>query len=90
VFIKCLAMMIAADPVEVDSYEADCDTVAPVSRGHAPFALSNRTANPVVRVILSSPLHPWLSRGLALITVTGSRNGRRYTFRSATARKGTG
>lgn len=51
-----------------------------MSRGHAPFAVFNRTANPVVKVILSSPLHPLLSRGLALITVTGSRSGRRYTF----------
>ena len=48
--------------------------------GHTPFAVFNRTANPVVRVVLSSPLHPLLSRGLALITVTGRRSGRRYTF----------
>ena len=40
----------------------------------------NRTANPVVKAVLSSPLHPLLSRGLALITVTGRRSGRRYTF----------
>ena len=73
-------MMIVADPVESDHYGADSDTVVPVSRGHAPFAVFNRTANPVLRVILSSPLHPLLSRGLALITVTGSRSGRRYTF----------
>lgn len=40
----------------------------------------NHTANPIVRVVLRSPLHPVLSRGLALITVTGRRSGRRYTF----------
>jgi F420H(2)-dependent quinone reductase len=51
-----------------------------VSQGHAPFAVFNRTANPVVRAVLSSPLHPLLSRGLALITVTGRRSGHRYTF----------
>lgn len=51
-----------------------------MSQGHAPFAVFNRTANPVVRAVLSSPLHPLLSRGLALITVTGHRSGRRYTF----------
>jgi len=56
------------------------DTVARVSQGHTPFAVFNRTANPVVRSILSSPLHPLLSHGLALITVTGRRSGRRYTF----------
>lgn len=49
-------------------------------QGHAPFALFNRTVNPAVRAVLSSPLHPLLSRRLALITVTGRRNGRRYTF----------
>ena len=48
--------------------------------GHATFAVFNRTANPVVRAVLSSPLHPLLSRNLALITVTGRRSGRRYTF----------
>jgi hypothetical protein len=51
-----------------------------VSQGHTPFAVFNRTANPVVRAVLGSPLHPLLSRGLALITVTGLRTGRRYTF----------
>ena len=51
-----------------------------MSQGHAPFAVFNRTANPVVRAVLSSPLHPLLSRGLALITVTGRRSGHRYTF----------
>lgn len=47
---------------------------------HAPFAALNHTANPVVKAVLSSPLHPLLSRQLALITITGRRTGRRYTF----------
>jgi deazaflavin-dependent oxidoreductase (nitroreductase family) len=51
-----------------------------VPRSHAPFAVFNRTTNPLVRAVLSSPLHPLLSRGLALITVTGRRSGRRFTF----------
>jgi deazaflavin-dependent oxidoreductase (nitroreductase family) len=51
-----------------------------VSQGHAPFAVLNRTANPAVRAVLSSRLHPLLSRRLALITVAGRRSGRRYTF----------
>jgi F420H(2)-dependent quinone reductase len=51
-----------------------------VPQRHAPFAVFNRTANPVVRAVLGSPLHPLLSRSLALITVTGVRTGRRYTF----------
>jgi deazaflavin-dependent oxidoreductase (nitroreductase family) len=57
-----------------------CDTFASVPKGHEPFAVFNRTANPVVRAVLSSPLHPLLSRNLALITITGRRSGRRYTF----------
>jgi F420H(2)-dependent quinone reductase len=51
-----------------------------VPESHAPFAVFNRTANPVVRAVLSSPLHPLLSRNLALITITGRQSGRRYTF----------
>jgi len=53
---------------------------ASVRQSHAPFAVFNRTANPLVKAVLSSPLHPMLSRDLALITVTGRRSGRRYTF----------
>ncbi len=59
---------------------SDCDNLAFVPERHAPFAVFNRTANPVVRAVLSSPFHALLSRNLALITVTGRRSGRRYTF----------
>lgn len=57
---------------------ASSDRDAP--SGHAPFAVFNRTANPLIRLLLSSPLHAPLSRRLALITVTGRRSGREYTF----------
>ena len=36
--------------------------------------------NPIVDVVLRSRFHWLLSRGLALITVTGRRTGRRYTI----------
>jgi len=49
-------------------------------RGHAPFAVFNRTGNQLVRLLLQSPLHPVVSRRLALITVTGRRSGRDFTF----------
>ena len=49
-------------------------------RGHAPFAVMNRTGNPVLRALLRSPLHGVLSGRLALITVTGRRSGREFTF----------
>jgi hypothetical protein len=48
--------------------------------GHAPFVLLNRTGNRAVAVLLRSPVHPIVSRQLALITVTGRRSGRQYTF----------
>lgn len=48
--------------------------------GHAPFALWNRTGNRAVEWLLRSPLHPVVSRRLALITVTGRRSGHDHTF----------
>ena len=49
-------------------------------RGHAPFAVMNRTGNQVVLALLRSPLHGLASGRLALITVTGRRSGREYTI----------
>jgi hypothetical protein len=43
------------------------------------WAVWSRTANPVVRLVLRSPLHGLLSRRTALITVTGRRSGREFT-----------
>jgi hypothetical protein len=51
-----------------------------VPTGHAPFAVVNRTANLAVRGLLRTPLHRAVSGQLALITVTGRRSGRRFTF----------
>ena len=51
-----------------------------MDEGHAPFALWNRTGNRAVALLLRSPLHPVVSRQLALITVTGRRSGKDYTF----------
>jgi deazaflavin-dependent oxidoreductase (nitroreductase family) len=36
--------------------------------------------NPVIGALLRSPLHPLLSPGLLLLTVSGRRSGRRYTI----------
>ena len=36
--------------------------------------------NPLIRGILNSRLHPLLSRGLMVLTVTGRRTGTRYSF----------
>ena len=47
---------------------------------HTPFALVNRTVNPVVRAVLRSPAHGLLSGHLMLLTVTGRRSGRTFTF----------
>jgi len=51
-----------------------------VPAGHAPFALWNRTGNRAVALFLRSPLHRVVSGQLALVTVTGRRSGRDYTF----------
>ena len=52
----------------------------PMPSPHTPFAVYNRTVNPVVRLVLHSRLHRLLSGRLALVTVTGRRSGRRFTI----------
>jgi deazaflavin-dependent oxidoreductase (nitroreductase family) len=47
---------------------------------HTPFVIVNRAVNPLVRALLRSPAHGLVSSHLALITVTGRRSGRTYTF----------
>jgi hypothetical protein len=47
---------------------------------HTPFVVVNRAINPLVRAVLRSPAHGLLSSHLALITVTGRRSGRTFTF----------
>jgi hypothetical protein len=49
-------------------------------QGHAPFAVVNRTVNPLLRGLLASPIHRLLSWRLTVITVTGRRSGREFTF----------
>lgn len=43
-------------------------------------AFLNRIANPVVGAILKTPVHRLLSRSVLLLTVTGRKSGRQYTF----------
>ncbi|WP_090384181.1 nitroreductase/quinone reductase family protein [Natronobacterium texcoconense] len=45
-----------------------------------------RVANPVVRWLLRSPLHPLASFALVLVTYRGRRSGREYTIPVAYAR----
>lgn len=49
-------------------------------RSHAPFVLMNRVVNPLIKLVLRSPLHGLLSGRLALITVAGRRSGRTFTI----------
>jgi hypothetical protein len=70
---------------DTDAHSPGADDARPraaadAPTGHGPFAVFNRTANPLIRMLLRSPLHAPLSRRLALITVTGRRSGREYTF----------
>jgi F420H(2)-dependent quinone reductase len=46
----------------------------------APFLAVNRVVNPVLRAILTSPIHGLASGRVALITFTGRRSGREYTI----------
>jgi deazaflavin-dependent oxidoreductase (nitroreductase family) len=46
--------------------------------------------NPLIAAVLRSPLHFLLSSGLALITVTGRRSGRRYAIPVGYQREGDG
>jgi uncharacterized protein YbjT (DUF2867 family) len=49
----------------------------PIERVHPPAALM-RIVNPVMRTLLSSPLHGLVSRQLLVLHYTGHRTGRRY------------
>jgi hypothetical protein len=51
----------------------------PVVQSGEPPAFAIRLLNPVMRVLLRSPLHRLASRQFMLLTVTGRRSGRTYT-----------
>jgi F420H(2)-dependent quinone reductase len=51
-----------------------------MAESHTPFALVNKTINPLMRGLLRSPAHGLVSGHLALLTVTGRRSGRTFTF----------
>ena len=56
--------------------------------GHGGFAVLNRTGNQAVKLLLRSPLHPLVSGRLVLITVTGRKSGRSFTFPTGYAQRG--
>ena len=58
------------------------------TKSHTSLAVANRTANPLIKALLRSPLHAPLSGSLALITVTGRKSGATYTFPVAYERSG--
>jgi hypothetical protein len=49
-------------------------------KGHAPFAVANKTVNVAVKAILRSPAHGLVSGRLIMLTVTGRRTGRKHSF----------
>jgi hypothetical protein len=49
-------------------------------KGHAQFAVYNKTVNHLVKAILRSPAHGMLSDRLLVMTVTGRRTGKRRSF----------
>src|SRR5947209_10566437 len=53
----------------------------PPERSHLPFAFMNRSVNPLIKVVLRTPLlHRVLSGRLAVITVRGRHTGRHFTI----------
>jgi len=66
--------------VILEAAEQALTTGAPTAAAHAPFAFQNRVVNPGATAILRSRLHPLLSGSLTLVTVTGRKTGREYTF----------
>jgi deazaflavin-dependent oxidoreductase (nitroreductase family) len=52
------------------------------------FWLMNRLVNPVMRVLLRSPLHGLLSDSLLLLTYRGKKSGKQYTLPVQYARIG--
>ena len=50
------------------------------TESHAPFAVFNRVGNPPLKLLLRSPAHRLASGRLCLISVTGRRSGRTFTF----------
>lgn len=59
-----------------------------MTASHLPFAVLNWTVNPLVRALLRSPAHGILGGRLALITLTGRRSGRSFTFPVGYRRQG--
>jgi hypothetical protein len=49
-------------------------------KGHAPFAVANKTVNVAVKTILRSPAHGLISGKLLILTVTGRRTGKQHSF----------
>ena len=49
-------------------------------KDHRSFLAMNRLVNPLVRLVLRSPLHRIVSKRIALIIYTGRKSGRQYTI----------
>ena len=60
--------------------QARCSIATVRAGGHRRWAIFNHTVNPLTKALLRSPLHRLRSDKLALITVTGRRSGREFTF----------
>ena len=57
-------------------------------KGHAQFAVYNKTVNHAVKAVLRSPAHSALSGRLVVMTVTGRRTGKKHSFPCAYAEDG--
>ena len=75
-------------PRSEDDHRYIGSAVLAMASSHTPFAVINRTVNPLLRAVLRSPAHGLLSRRVVLITVTGRRSGRTFTFPVQYSRQG--
>lgn len=56
------------------------DNVAHPTGARHRYTMRNKVLNPIIRLLLSGPLHPLLSRGVLLLTYTGARTGHPHTL----------
>jgi hypothetical protein len=62
--------------------------MATTTKSHTPFAIFNRTLNPVIRGLLRSPAHGLVSSRLIVLSVTGRKSGRIFSFPTLYKRDG--
>jgi deazaflavin-dependent oxidoreductase (nitroreductase family) len=69
-----------ANPVRLEASSNASNRVRNRTNSEENMWFMNKIANPIVRLILRSPLHTWLSAALLLLTYHGRKSGREYSL----------